>query len=78
MPTANKPGWTLCASLSIIETGLFHAVYRTTDASGDLRHLPAYQVGASLSEAMRRIEASAYSLGYRTIVWDDDNGNLMH
>jgi hypothetical protein len=78
MPTASKPGSTLCASLSIIENGLFHAVYRTSDASGDLRQLPAYQVGASVSEAMRRIEASAHSLGYQTVVWDADASDRMH
>ena len=78
MPTANKPGSTLCASLSIIENGLFHATYRNTDASGDLRLLPIYQVGQSMSEAMRRIEDSAHSLGYQTLVWDADDVDRLH
>jgi hypothetical protein len=78
MPAASKPGSTLCASLSIIENGLFHAIYRTADASRDLRQLPAYQVGASVSEAMRRIEASAHSLGYQAIVWDADDADRLH
>nr|WP_294520577.1 hypothetical protein [uncultured Rhodopila sp.] len=72
MPSASKPGQTLCASISIIETGLFHAIYRTDDASNDVRQLPAYQVGSSVSDAMRHIEESAHLLGYQTIVWDAD------
>jgi hypothetical protein len=78
MPTASKQGSILCASLSIIENGLFHAVYRNMDSSEDLRQLPAYQVGASMSEAMRRIEESAHSLGYQTIVWDADDVDHLH
>jgi hypothetical protein len=78
MPAANKPGSTLCASISVVENGLFHANYRTSDADNDLRQLPAYQVGASVSEAMRRIEASAHSLGYQTIIWDADVSDWLH
>ncbi len=78
MPTASKPGSTLRASISIIENGLFHAIYRAGDASDDIRQLPAYQVGASVSEAMRRIEASAYSLGFDNVVWDIDNDGCVH
>ena len=78
MPAASKPGSTLCASLSIIENGLFHASYRTAGASADLRQLPAYQLGASVTEAMQRIEESAHSLGYQTIVWDADGIGRMH
>jgi hypothetical protein len=78
MPAASKPGSTLCASISIIENGLFHASYRPSDCSNDFRQLPAYQVGASVSEAMRRIEASAHSLGYLTIVWDAEDGDQLH
>jgi hypothetical protein len=70
MPAASKPGPTLCASISIIENGLFHAVYRTDDASNDIRQLPVYQVGVSVLEARRQIEDSAHSLGYQTIIWD--------
>jgi hypothetical protein len=70
MPAASKPGSTLCASISIIENGLFHAIYRTDDSANDIRQLPVYQVGASVREAMRQIEDSAHSLGYQTIVWD--------
>jgi len=78
MPTASKPGSTLCASISVVENGLFHAHYRTSDAANDVRQLPAYQVGTSVSEAMRLIEASAHSLGYQTIIWDVDDSGWLH
>jgi len=72
MPTASIHGSTLCASISAIENGLFHAIYRTNDGGSDTRQLPAYQVGASVSDARRQIEQSAHLLGYETIVWDKD------
>lgn len=78
MPAVSKTGSTLHASISIIENGLFHAIYRIIDDVNDIRQLPAYQVGASLSEAMRRIEASAHSLGYHNIEWDVDAGGCVH
>jgi len=72
MPIGSMHGATLRASISAIENGLFHATYRTTKAASDTRQLPAYQVGASVSDARREIEQSAHLLGYETVVWDRD------
>ncbi len=71
-------GATLRASIIVVENGLFHAIYRTDDASYDVRQLPIYQVGASVTDVMRRIEITAYSLGYETIEWDEDLIGLPH
>jgi hypothetical protein len=71
-------GATLHASIIVIENGLFHAVYRTNDTSYDVRQLPVYQVGESISDVMRRIELTAHSLGYETIEWDEDLKGPSH
>jgi hypothetical protein len=71
-------GATLRASIVVIENGLFHAIYRTTDASYDMKQLPIYQVGASVSDVMRQIERTAHSLGYEAIEWDEDLKDLSH
>lgn len=71
-------GATLRASIIVIENGLFHAIYRTSDTSNDVKQLPAYEVGELVSDVMRRIELTAYSLGYETIEWDEDLKGLSH
>ena len=71
-------GATLRASIIVVENGLFHATYRTNDASCNVRQLPIYQVGASVYDVMRRIELTAHSLGYETIEWDEDLKGLSH
>jgi hypothetical protein len=71
-------GATLRASIIVVENGLYHAIYRTNDVSYDVRQLPIYQVGESVSEVMRRIELTAHSLGYETIEWDGDLKGLTH
>jgi hypothetical protein len=71
-------GATLRASIIVIENGLFHAIYRTNDTSSDVKQLPIYQVGASMTDVMRQIEQTAHSLGYETIEWDEDLKGLSH
>jgi len=63
-------GSALSASISAIDNGLFHATYRSDAAVAERRQLPHYQVGASVSEARRKIEETAHLLGFETIIWD--------
>jgi hypothetical protein len=77
MPAASKHSHTLCASISIVENGLFHASYRAGVAGSEVKQLPAYQLGKSLSDARRQIERSAHLLGYESIVWDEEFDGLM-
>jgi hypothetical protein len=67
-------GSALNASISAIDNGLFHATYRTDAAVEERRQLPHYQVGASVSDARRKIEETAHLLGFETIIWDKHIG----
>lgn len=68
MGVVNRHGRTLRASLCEIERGVFYATYPESDANTD--ELVIYQVGTSAADAKKRIEASAYALGYETVIWD--------
>ncbi|WP_428491803.1 hypothetical protein [Rhodopila sp.] len=61
----------LRATLCQVERGLFHINYRTDSIAAELHDLPRYQLGASGSEAKRRVERTARKCGFSSVLWDD-------
>ncbi len=62
----------LRATLCEIERGLFHVLYRMEGVGLGQHHLPRYQVGASASDARRRVEQRARECGYETVAWETE------
>lgn len=71
MESERLPRRPLRATLCELERGLFHINYRTDTAAPDVHELPRYQVGASSSDAKRRIEKAARRCGFAIVLWDD-------
>src|ERR1700709_2683896 len=67
MGVAVRQGRTLRATLCEVERGVFYATY--PEANPDTDDLVIYQIGTSAAEARERIEASAYAIGYETVIW---------
>lgn len=71
MESEHLPRRDLRATLCQVERGLFHINYRTDTAEPDVHELPRYQLGASASDAKRRIEKAARRCGFASVLWDD-------
>jgi membrane-bound lytic murein transglycosylase B len=61
---------TLFATLCEVELGLFHVTYRVDGVGFGNPNLPRYEVGATASQAQRRIEQQARECGYSAVVWE--------
>ena len=63
-------GKVLRATLCEIERGVFYASY--PDAGPGIAIDVIYQVGASATDAKRKIEQTARQHGYEIVIWKDD------
>jgi hypothetical protein len=62
-------GRALRVALCEVERGVFYATYPDCESAADLDALATYQIGTSAADAKQRIERSAHSLGYDTVIW---------
>jgi hypothetical protein len=71
MAAAIRHGRTLRATLCEIERGVFYATYPDCELTSAADELTNFQIGTSAADAKRRIEMSAQTLGYASVVWTE-------
>jgi hypothetical protein len=71
MEAAATHGKTLRATLCEIERGVFYATYPDCEFASRADELTSFQTGSCAAEAKQRIERTARTLGYATVVWTE-------